>query len=104
MRIQGDYYCSLHLTIDMISNKWESLVLFHLLAGAQRSGVLQRVVPEISNKVFTQTVRELERDGLLERTVHPVVPPHVEYQLTTLGRLLEPILKSLDEWGRALMR
>jgi len=99
-----EYYCALHLTMDMIGNKWKPLVLFHLLEGTQRSGVLQRAVPEISNKMFTQTVRELERDGLLERTVYPVVPPRVEYQLTTLGRSLEPILKSLDEWGKALIR
>lgn len=98
-----NYYCSLHLTMDMIGNKWKPLVLFHLLEGPQRSGVLQRTVPEISNKMFTQTVRELERDGLLERTVHPVVPPHVEYKLTALGRSLEPILNSLDDWGKDLI-
>ncbi|QJD96214.1 helix-turn-helix transcriptional regulator [Mucilaginibacter robiniae] len=98
-----NYYCSLHLTMDMIGNKWKPLILFHLLAGPQRSGALQRSVPEISNKMFTQTIRELERDHLLTRTVHPVVPPHVEYELTDLGRSLEDILKELDNWGKKLM-
>jgi len=95
-----NYYCSLHRAMDLIGNKWKPLILFHLLDGPQRSGVLQRSVPEISNKMFTQTVRELERDGLLVRIVHPVVPPHVEYELTVLGRSLESILHDLDEWGK----
>ncbi len=97
------YYCSLHLTMDLIGNKWKPLVLFHLLNGPLRSGVLQKTIPGISNKMFTQTVRELERDNLVSRKVYPVVPPKVEYQLTETGKSLEAILKGLDNWGKSLM-
>ena len=85
--------------MSLIGTKWKPLVLFHLLEGALRSGVLQKKVPEISNKMFTQTVRELEKDGLISRKVYAVVPPKVEYNLTTRGKSLEGILRSLDKWG-----
>lgn len=96
--------CSLHLTMDLIGNKWKPLLLFHLLDGPLRSGVLQKTIPEISNKMFTQTVRELERDKLVSRKVYPVVPPKVEYELTELGKSLESILRDLDSWGKKVMR
>lgn len=85
--------------MGLIGTKWKPLVLFHLLDGPLRSGVLQKKVPDISNKMFTQTVRELEKDGLISRKVFPVVPPKVEYQLSARGKSLGPILKSLDQWG-----
>lgn len=97
------YYCSLHLTMDLIGNKWNTLLLFHLLDGAKRSGVLQKTVDGISNKMFTQAIKELEAAQLITRTVHPVVPPYVEYALTERGRSLEPILRAMDEWGKQLM-
>jgi DNA-binding HxlR family transcriptional regulator len=68
--------------------------------GPLRSGILQKKIPEISIKMFTQTVRELERDGLIQRTVYPEVPPRVDYTLTPEGQSLDSILKSLDTWGR----
>ncbi len=64
-----------------------------------RSGVLQKNISGISNKMFTQTVRELELDGLIAREVFPVVPPKVEYSLTKKGKSLENILRNMDEWG-----
>ena len=94
-----DNYCSLNYTMNLIGSKWKPLVLFHLLEGPLRSGMLQKKVPEISNKMFTQTVRELEKDGLIARKVFPVVPPKVEYDLTVRGKSLESILKALDQWG-----
>lgn len=94
--------CPLNLTMNLIGTKWKPLVLFHLIDGPQRSGVLQKKIPGISNKMFTQTVRELEKDDLISRKIFPVVPPKVEYNLTTKGKTLEPILKSLDAWGKNL--
>jgi DNA-binding HxlR family transcriptional regulator len=91
--------CPLNYTMGLIGTKWKPLVLFHLLEGPLRSGMLQKKVPEISNKMFTQTVRELEKDGLISRKVFPVVPPKVEYELSDRGRSLEDILRSLDKWG-----
>jgi DNA-binding HxlR family transcriptional regulator len=91
--------CPLNYTMGLIGTKWKPLVLFHLFEGPLRSGMLQKKVPEISNKMFTQTVRELEKDGLISRKVFPVVPPKVEYELSDRGRSLEDILRSLDKWG-----
>ncbi|GAA5219383.1 winged helix-turn-helix transcriptional regulator [Membranihabitans marinus] len=85
--------------MNLIGTKWKPLILFHLLEGDLRSGILQKKIPEISNKMFTQTVRDLEKDGLISRTVFPVVPPKVEYGLTSRGKSLEDILRSLDKWG-----
>ncbi|WP_372795552.1 winged helix-turn-helix transcriptional regulator [Lutibacter sp.] len=85
--------------MNLIGTKWKPLILFHLLDGALRSGILQKKIPEISNKMFTQTVRELEKDGLITRKVFPVVPPKVEYKLSDRGQSLEGILRSLDKWG-----
>lgn len=94
------YICSLALVMDLIGGKWKPLVLFHLAAGPQRSGDLQRRMRGITNKMFTQSVRELELAGLLQRKVYPVVPPHVEYSLTELGHSLVPAIKQLDVWGK----
>jgi DNA-binding HxlR family transcriptional regulator len=85
--------------MNLIGTKWKPLVLFHLLEGGLRSGILQKKIPGISNKMFTQTVRDLEKDGLISRKVFPVVPPKVEYGLTNRGKSLEDILRSLDKWG-----
>lgn len=85
--------------MNLIGTKWKPLILFHLLEGALRSGILQKKISGISNKMFTQTVRELEKDGLITRKVFPVVPPKVEYKLSDRGKSLENILKKLDQWG-----
>lgn len=97
--MEKNIQCPLNYTMGLIGTKWKPLVLFHLLEGGLRSGLLQKKIPGISNKMFTQTVRELERDGLISRKVFPVVPPKVEYKLTDRGRSLEHILRSLDKWG-----
>ncbi|MFC6268507.1 winged helix-turn-helix transcriptional regulator [Frigoriflavimonas asaccharolytica] len=85
--------------MGLIGTKWKPLILFHLLEGELRSGELQKKIFNISNKMFTQTVRELEKDGLIVREVFPVVPPKVEYKLSSKGKSLENILRSLDDWG-----
>ena len=85
--------------MNLIGTKWKPLILFHLIAGSLRSGILQKKISGISNKMFTQTVRQLEKDGLITRKVYPVVPPKVEYKLSARGKSLEPILRSLDSWG-----
>lgn len=91
--------CPLNYTMNLIGTKWKPLILFHLLEGNLRSGILQKKIPGISNKMFTQTVRDLEKDGLITRKVFPVVPPKVEYGLTNRGKSLDDILRSLDKWG-----
>ncbi len=85
--------------MNLIGTKWKPLILFHLLEGGLRSGILQKRITGISNKMFTQTVRELEKDGLISRKIYPVVPPKVEYKLSERGKSLEDILRSLGNWG-----
>lgn len=99
---EKEYLCSLELAMELIGGKWKTLMLYHLKDGAMRSGDLQRSLPGIANKMFTQTARELERIGLIQRIVHPVVPPKVEYKLTEKGESVIPVLTHLGEWGVAM--
>lgn len=99
-----EYFCSLELAMDLIGGKWKTMMLFHLKDGAMRSGELQRTLCGIANKMFTQTARELESDGLIERVVYPVVPPKVEYKLSDKGQSVLPIILQLAEWGLAFAR
>src|SRR5256714_15646932 len=83
--------CPSRLVLDRIADKWTALVIQILASGTMRYAALQREIGGISQKMLTQTLRSLERDGLVRRTVHPVVPPKVEYSLTKLERpLIEP--------------
>ncbi|MCD8164747.1 MAG: helix-turn-helix transcriptional regulator [Bacteroides sp.] len=94
-----EYVCSLELAMNIIGGKWKSMIVFHLKDGVLRSGELQRTLPQVSNKMFTQSIRELERDGVIERIVYAVVPPKVEYRLTEMGRSVLPIVLALAQWG-----
>lgn len=98
-----EYLCPLGLAMDIIGGKWKAMTLFHLQHGALRSSELQhRIKGEISNKMFTQVVRDLEKAGLIKRIVYPVVPPKVEYELTELGRSVLPNILDLAQWGRTV--
>ncbi|MGL4412194.1 MAG: winged helix-turn-helix transcriptional regulator [Bacteroidales bacterium] len=94
-----EYYCSLELAMELIGGKWKTMMIYHLKDGAMRSGDLQRTLRGIANKMFTQTARELEHSGLIERIVYPVVPPKVEYKLTARGESVLPIILDLAKWG-----
>src|SRR5947208_3339668 len=87
-----DAQCPSRLVLDRIADKWTALIIQILARGTMRYAALQREIGGISQKMLTQTLRTLERDGLVQRKVHPVVPPKVEYSLTKLGRtLIEPL-------------
>lgn len=92
--------CPTREVLDRIGDRWSVLIIGFLTAGPQRFSELGRRVEGISQKMLTQTLRGLERDGLITRTVFPVVPPHVEYELTDLGRTLREPLAALDSWAR----
>src|SRR5262252_4958011 len=87
--------------IELVANKWRIAVLHLLTQNALRTGDLQRGLIDVSPKVLTQTLRSMERDGLIERTVFAVVPPRVEYGLTAMGRSLLAPLRELCLWARA---
>lgn len=95
--------CPVAATLQLIGGKYKALLLWHLSGKVLRFNELRRLVPEATAKMLTQQLRELERDGLITRTVYPVVPPKVEYALTERGESLFPILQAMYVWGSRLM-
>ena len=91
--------CPVETTLMLISDKWKVLILRDLMAGPRRFGELKRSVGNVSQKVLTSQLRQMEESGLLTRTVYAEVPPRVEYTLTELGKSLKPILDALWNWG-----
>lgn len=95
--------CPVAATLQLIGGKYKALLLWHLSGKVLRFNELRRLVPEATAKMLTQQLRELERDGLITRTVYPVVPPKVEYALTERGESLFPILQAMYVWGSRLL-
>jgi len=93
--------CPAHHLVERIGSKWTVLVLYALSQGTKRYTELQRQIGKISPKMLTQVLRNLEKDGMLERRVHPVVPPVVEYTLTPMGLSLTTVLAQLCLWADA---
>lgn len=91
--------CPTRAVLDLIADKWTALVIHVLADGTHRFGELQRTIDGISQKMLTQTLRRLEHDGLVQRTVYPEVPPRTEYALTSLGKTLREPLQSLCAWA-----
>lgn len=91
--------CPVETTLLMISDKWKVLILRDLLNGTMRFSELRRSVGNVSQKVLTANLRQMERDGLVHREVYPEVPPRVEYSLTETGRTLQPIIEAMKDWG-----
>jgi len=93
------YTCPVELTLKLIGGKWKVLILWHLKDNTMRFGELKRMMPNITTKMLTQQLRELEMDELVHREVYPRVPPKVEYSLTKQGESLKPVLDSMCKWG-----
>lgn len=93
------YRIGVEATMDVIGGKWKPIILCNLRHGAHRPSDLQRKIPQISQKVLTQQLRELEQDGILVRQVFQEVPPHVEYDLSEYGQSLGQVLDLLCSWG-----
>jgi DNA-binding HxlR family transcriptional regulator len=85
--------------LDLLAEKWTTHVLYALAFGVKRHGELKREIKGISQKMLTRTLRNVERDGLVKRTVYHVVPPRVEYALTPLGQTLTELLKEICTWA-----
>ena len=88
--------------LSRIGDKWTVLVVQTLGEGPKRFNELRREIPSVSQRMLTLTLRNLERDGLVNRTVTPSIPPRVDYELTELGRSLAPVLLSMRDWGERL--
>ena len=99
--LQKNYKCSLELTMDLIGGKWKLIILWHLWDGCKRFSELNKLLPNITQKMLTTQLRELEEKGLVHREVYPQVPPKVEYSLTEFGRSLEPLLNDLCSWSQS---
>lgn len=91
--------CPVNMTLDVIGGKWKILILYQLCEGTQRFNELRRLLPDVTQRMLTLQLRELEQDGIVHREVYAQVPPKVEYSLTDLGRTLEPVINTLHEWG-----
>jgi DNA-binding HxlR family transcriptional regulator len=91
--------CPLTAALEAIGGKWSMIVLYWLDSGTRRFNELRRLMPDISHKVLAATLRNLERDGLICRTVYPEVPPRVEYSISSHGRSVQPLIEAVRAWG-----
>ncbi len=91
--------CGSRQVLDLIADKWTAIAIYRLSQGTKRYSELQREIDGISQKMLTQTLRNLERNGIVERKIYPVIPPMVEYSLTTLGQTLVQPLCHLCQWA-----
>jgi DNA-binding HxlR family transcriptional regulator len=99
MKERRVYYCPVEVSLDLIGGRWKPLILWYLRGGTRRFGDLRRTIPNITEKMLTQKLRELEADGLVHREVYLEVPPKVEYSLTPYGKGLDELLQKLCDWG-----
>ena len=92
--------CPVATTVQLVGNKWKLLILRNLLARPWRFNELRKDLDGISQKVLTESLRSMESDGIIVRTVYAEVPPRVEYSLSELGKTLRPILDAMQVWGQ----
>lgn len=97
--MQPNHGCPVKATTRVLAGKWKVAVVWHLSFGTRRFAELRDLLPGVSEKVLTAQLRQLENDGVLLRTVTPLVPPRVDYQLTAAGWELVPIMQSMCDWG-----
>ncbi len=91
--------CPVEAALEVIGGKWKGVILYHLLIETIRFNELRRLMPEITQRMLTKQLRELEADNLISRKVYPEVPPKVEYSMTEYGKTLAPVVKALQVWG-----
>ena len=102
-KLENHYNCPVEATMDVIGGKWKVIIIHHLLDGTKRFSELRRLIPQVTQRMLTSQLRELESDGAVHREVYPQVPPKVEYSLTKLGKTLEPVLLVMHDWGKSFI-
>ena len=95
-----EYVLGIEATIEIFGGKWKTLIVYILMLGTKRTSELQRLIPKISQKVLIEQLRELEKDGIIQRISYEQMPPKVEYSLTEYGKTFSDILYSMCYWGR----
>ncbi|MBP8186976.1 MAG: helix-turn-helix domain-containing protein [Comamonas sp.] len=100
-RLNSKSGCVVEVTLSVMGGTWKPVILFHLLHGKKRFSELNRTIGSITQRMLTLQLRELEASGIVLRTVHAEVPPRVDYELTELGRTLQPVLVAMRNWGEA---
>lgn len=98
-----DIKCPITATLEYIGGKWKAIILYYLTTGTKRFGEIAVRIPNISRKVLTQQLKELERDGLISRKQFNEIPPRVEYSLTDLGRSLNLVFQEMSKWGNEMI-
>jgi DNA-binding HxlR family transcriptional regulator len=92
--------CAVEACLEVIGGKWKGVILHHLMThGVLRFNEIQRLKPDLSPRILTAQLRELEDDGVVLRKVYPVVPPKVEYSLSKAGETLKPLIQAMQDWG-----
>ena len=91
--------CPAEATIGVIGGRWKVPIIWHLFSGTKRFSELRRAMPDVTQKMLTQQLRELEADGIVNRKVYAEVPPKVEYSLTDAGASLKPVIDAMCKWG-----
>jgi DNA-binding HxlR family transcriptional regulator len=97
-----EYHCAMDITMDYIGGKWKTVVLWYLRKDKKRFSELRKLIPNITEKMLSLQLKDLENDGIVKRKVYRVVPPKVEYYLTDFGTTLIPMLEEIARWGRGL--
>jgi DNA-binding HxlR family transcriptional regulator len=96
------FHCALDVTMHFIGGKWKTVVLWYLRKDKKRFSELKRLIPNITEKMLSLQLKDLEKHGIVSRKVYPEIPPRVEYFLTDFGRSLVPMLEEIARWGRNL--
>lgn len=91
--------CGVTHFLNRIGGKWKVLIIYCVNAKKNRFSLLQKTIPDISKQMLVNQLRELEEDGILERTIFPEIPPRVEYSISEYGKTLMPIISVIQEWG-----
>ncbi|GGA24617.1 winged helix-turn-helix transcriptional regulator [Paenibacillus physcomitrellae] len=91
--------CRIEQALEVVVGRWKVSILFLLFLGTKRFSELQKAIPQITKKVLTTQLRELEEHDIIQRVVYPEVPPKVEYSITEYGKSLAPVLEVINEWG-----
>lgn len=94
-----EYGCPVEATADILGGRWKAVILFYLFEGPKRFNHLRRLMPEVTQRMLTRQLRELELDGVVHREIFKEIPPRVEYSLTEFGTSLGPIIVQMRDWG-----